>query len=64
MKDIPLMYCMIVVSILVAGFFGLVNCWIIERKVKPIIKLEILVEYKDVVVFDSKRKLPIVFSTE
>ena len=65
MKDFPLMYCLIVVSILAAWFFGLVNCWIVEDKAEPeITKLEILAEYKDVVVFDSKRELPIFFSTE
>lgn len=63
MKEFPLVYKLIIILILTAGFFGLINSWVIEYR-QSIEENDILIEFKDTVVFDSTRKLDIIFSTE
>lgn len=63
MKEFPLPYKLIIILILTAGFFGLINSWVLKYR-QNIEESDILVEFKDTVVFDSTRELDIIFLTE
>lgn len=63
MKQFPLPYKLIIILILTAGFFGLINSWVLEYR-QNIEESDILIEFKDTMVFDSTRELPIIFSTD
>lgn len=63
MREFPLPYKLIIILMLTAGFFGLINSRIVEYR-QSIEESNILVEFKDTMVFDSTRELKIIPSTE
>ncbi|MGR3303651.1 MAG: hypothetical protein ACUZ8I_14295 [Candidatus Scalindua sp.] len=59
-EELPMPYRLIILMCLVWGMWSAGMYLLLQ----PETRLEILAEYKDTVVFDSKRELPIIFSTD